>query len=361
MGRPKVLIIQDLIPHYRVPVFNELSKYVELTVVCSGGNVPENAEFNAVKVDAAKFLKIFNVHKGTYKIAKNQDVIISMLSSNCFETMALCCLKHRKKSILWGIGVSAGYACKYDENPKAAKVMRRMIKRSKAALFYSDYPVEKYSKTGIKKEKMFVANNTVAVSPIQGDVEKDSILFVGSLYKAKKIFELLENYYEAYKVNKDINELVVVGDGDEFENVKSWITEHKMESKITLTGAIFDDEILKDYFARALICVSPDQAGLSVLKSMGYGVPFITHKDAITGGERFNIKNGENGVLFDDFSELKDLFVNLAQEKEKYIEMGKKAKEHYDNNRTVPQMAEGFLDAIDYVLKCNKKSPVDRV
>ena len=257
--------------------------------------------------------------------------------------------------MLWGIGVSASYNARFDQSQKVANDMYKMIKKAKAALFYSDYPVEKYSKMGISKEKMFVANNTVAVSSIQNEQERNSILFVGSLYKAKKIFELLENYHEAYKINQDVSDLVLVGDGDEYENVKNWISELGLESKITLTGAIFDDEILKEYFAKALICVSPDQAGLSVLKSMGYGVPFITHKDAITGGERLNIKNGENGVLFDDFAELKDIFVNLADEKEKYIEMGKKAKEHYDTNRTVPQMAEGFVEAINYVLKQNNK------
>ena len=355
MNRAKVLLIQDRVPHYRVPVFNELSKYVDLTVVYTDGEVSDNLDFEVIKVEKSRFLKVFNVHKGVYKMAKKYDVIISLLTKYCFETVALCCFRYRKKSVLWGIGVSASYNARFDQSQKVAKDMYKMISKARAALFYSDYPAKKYSEMGIDKEKMFVANNTVAVSPIQVEQDRDSILFIGSLYKAKKIFELLENYYEAYRINPNISNLVLVGDGDEFENVKNWVAEHGLELKVTLTGAIFDDEILKDYFAKALVCVSPDQAGLSVLKSMGYGVPFITHKDAITGGERLNIKNGENGILFDDFSELKDLFVNLANDKDKFIEMGRNAKEHYNNNRTIPQMVEGFVGAINFVLEKNKK------
>jgi len=95
--------------------------------------------------------------------------------------------------------------------------------------------------------------------------------------------------------------------------------------------------------------ISPDQAGLTVLQSFGYGVPFVTHKDAITGGERLNIVNGENGILFDSFDEITDIIKDCSQNPEKYIEMGKNAKKYYNENRTINHMVSGFIDAIDFV------------
>lgn len=183
-------------------------------------------------------------------------------------------------------------------------------------VFYADYPVKKYSKMGIKPEKLFVANNTVQVLPCESK-EKDSLLFIGSLYKQKKIDVLLNAYLGAYYKNMNIPKLIIIGEGAEKPVILDWIKKNNLENKILLAGGIYDDEILADYFASAIICISPDQAGLSVLKSMGYGVPYITHKDAITGGEIFNIHSGIDGLLMNDFGELESLILECTEDKEK--------------------------------------------
>ena len=84
---------------------------------------------------------------------------------------------------------------------------------------------------------------------------------------------------------------------------------------------------------------------------MGYGVPFITKKDAITGGEIFNIENGINGVLYENNNELENIILDITKNRSKYIEMGKKAKIHYDSFRKPEDMANGIIGAIEYVCK----------
>lgn len=352
--RRKVLIIQDVIPHYRVPVFNELAKHVDLTVVYSDGKAPENVQFQPVRLEQTKVLKLFRYHKKSYSMINDFDAVITLLDGSCFTTKLLCNTHKRKKTILWGIGVAAGYNMRYDGCSRTAQAVKKMIQKAAAAVFYSSYPVEKYSQMGIDSEKLFVANNTVPVLPVE-TCPRDTILFIGTLYRAKKIFELLENYRSAYSKDQDLSKLVIVGDGEEYDAVCKWIKENKLQEKIQLTGAIFDEEILKTFFARAIMCVSPDQAGLSVLKSMGYGVPFVTHKDAITGGERFNIVDDVNGVLFDDFSCIEGIFLDSVKNKEKYVQMGVNAKEHYFANRTIPQMVDGFVQAVEYCCRKNGK------
>ena len=115
-------------------------------------------------------------------------------------------------------------------------------------------------------------------------------------------------------------------------------------------GAIYDDHEKANYFARAYACISPLQAGLSVLESMGYGVPFVTVKDAITGGESFNIHNNVDGVVMNSVEELSTVVADIFNNKRKYIEYGKNAKSFYDNNRTPQHMAAGLWRAIQYVL-----------
>ena len=346
-NKKKVLIIQSTVPHYRIPIFNELAKAVDLTLVYDRGSIPDGVNFASKKVDVIKI--ILWIHKkNMMRMAKKYDVVISMLDSSYLTTRLLCKIRGKTKLILWGIGVAAGYEVRFDSLPETALAYMKMINQADAALFYSSYPVDKYSKMGVPKSKLFVANNTVQVLQIE-ECEKSSILFVGSLYRAKKIFELLECYKKAHSMCNTLPRLVIIGDGEEANPVKKWVEDNHYEKQILLPGAIYDEKTLSKYFSDSIICISPDQAGLSVLKSFGYGVPFVTHKDAITGGERLNIENGVNGVLFDSFDEITEIIKECAEHPEIYVEMGKKAKKYYDENRTIRHMVNGFIDAINFV------------
>lgn len=347
----KILLLQGSIAHYRIPIFNLLARHIDLTVVYSDGKLPEGINFKTIYVPTLKIH--FQVYKqNIYKLAQNYDIVISMFDFSHLD-FKLMERKHRPfKLIYWGIGVAASYNCRYDSISKVTKKFIRAIKKADAALFYCDYPVEKYAGMGINRNKMFVTNNTVQVRDIDTlGKTKDSFLFIGSLYKQKKIGELLTSYLRAIKKNDKLFKLVIIGEGEEYNNIQKWIEENGLTEKIDLLGGIYDEDVLAKYFARALICISPDQAGLSVLKSMGYGVPYVTNQNAITGGEIFNIKNGENGLLIKDFDELEQIMLDTLVNEDRYLEMGRKAKKHYEQNRRVDQMVEGFLAAIDYVSK----------
>ena len=122
-----------------------------------------------------------------------------------------------------------------------------------------------------------------------------------------------------------------------------------LQDKIEMKGAIYDVHEKAKVICRAIACVSPFQAGLSVLECLGYGVPFVTCKDAITGGELFNIQNGKNGVLLDDAGELKDVILDMTNNKRKYIIMGENGYSYYWKYRTPEIMAQGLIDAIRFV------------
>lgn len=350
-NKRKVLVIQSAIPQYRVPVFNVLAESVDLTVVYDRGDVPADAVFRTRKVGVFNIKgKLFIHRRNLLRLAKKYDVVISMLDFSYVTTRLLCRFRRKAKLILWGIGVAASYNVRYDSIPEVAVNISEWLKKADAALFYSSYPVRKYADMGIPQEKLFVAENTVQVFQI-APRKKDLILFVGSLYKAKKIFELLNCYASACRENPSLPQLAVIGDGEDAAAVTAWVAEHRMQQKVILTGAVYDETVLSEYFSRAIVCISPDQAGLSVLKSFGYGVPFVTHKDAITGGERLNIIHGENGILLNNFEEMTAVIADCATCPGKYLQMGVNAKRFYDENRTVEQMAGGFLKAINFVLQ----------
>ena len=111
---------------------------------------------------------------------------------------------------------------------------------------------------------------------------------------------MIDAYHTALakSTKSDFPKLMIVGSGSEEHTLKLKVCEYGLEDQIQFLGAIYKESELAKLFTESIICISPNQAGLSVLKSMGYGVPYVTHKDAITGGEILNIKNGENGIVY---------------------------------------------------------------
>ncbi|SMG20297.1 glycosyltransferase [Arenibacter troitsensis] len=349
----KVLILYNRIWPYRIPIFELLNEKYDLTVSYSIDNsFNESVNFKVVKLSGKQYSRFF-VHKDSlHEFCKNFDVVVGYGDIGWLSLMRLLFKRKRTyKIILWGIGVRASYNSNYGEKNPWDKIRYFLMRKADAILFYSNNPIKTYLNENFRKEKLHIAENTVMVNRIDTAVQRDNLLFIGTLYRQKQIYSLLESFKLAKKLNDKIPILNIIGDGDEYENIKKWIAENNFEESIYLRGKIFDENQLCKYFSRAIACISPGQAGLSVLKSMGYGVPFITKKDAITGGEIFNIENGINGVLYENNNELENIILDITKNRSKYIEMGKKAKIHYDSFRKPEDMANGIIGAIEYVCK----------
>ena len=169
----------------------------------------------------------------------------------------------------------------------------------------------------------------------------------------RKIFELINAFIGTIINNENfkIYKLEIIGDGDEFHKIKQIINDNNLSDNIILRGQITDEVEISHAFNRALLCVSPDQAGLSVLLSMGYGVPFVTRHNSITGGERLNIVNGINGILYNNEDDLNKIILDCFTKSDKYLTIGQNAYNYYLNNATIQHMYNGFFKAINFVIK----------
>jgi glycosyltransferase involved in cell wall biosynthesis len=352
---PKVLILYNKLFHYRLKIFQLLAEKCELTVAYSLGNDTDTVKnYKIIRLPVIKFSR-FVIHKDNiFNLCQSFDVVIAYGDIAWLKYSTLSWHLRRKfKVIFWTIGVSASYDKRFDQIKKWDWVRNLFYKKADALLFYSDYPIKGYIKNGYIKDKLFVAHNTVEVLEFEENnvIQKDSLLFIGSLYMEKGLLLLLESYKTARTINKNVPVLNIVGGGEEFNTVKDWINKYKLSDSILLHGPIFEIEKKAEFFRKAYACISPDQAGLSVLESMGYGVPFITSKNSITGGERLNIEDGVNGILFDNSRELADILIDISNFPLKYIKMGEKAKIYYQKCRKPVDMVNGIYNAIQYVLK----------
>ena len=291
-----------------------------------------------------------------FKFCNQFEVVIFSANLHYISFCFLPFLVTRKfKTISWSMGIRASYQLRFDLERKKKLIdfiYGCVLKYSDASIFYMKETIS-FWKNLLNYSKIFIAHNTIDVdySLINKNVKKNTILFIGTLYKEKKIYELLNSYLN---VNNDFNYILeIIGDGDELINLQEYILKYNLADKVILRGRILDENDLAKSFNRSIVCISPDQAGLSVLKSMGYGVPFITRVDAITGGERLNIKNRINGVLYKDEESLVSILNEIFMTPEYFLQLGENAREYYLEYATIEKMANGFIDSINYVI--NKK------
>lgn len=349
----KVIVLYNKLFHYRIPVWNELAKKCELTVTYSEGDgkVPNNMEihFKIIHLPAWRIKGIVLQKANIRKLCSQYDAVIAY-GNIAWLKFSMLPWFNKTPIIYHTIGVSASYGKGFDEHKEWDKVRKFFYSKADALAFYTEYPIQKYERLGIPRENMFVAPNTVAVSPIKDVIKKDTLLVIGTLYREKGIQSLLDVYKELRPTCK-LPLLNIIGKGPDYDVINKWIQDNNMQDLIILRGAIYDIDEKAMFFAQALACISPKQAGLTVLESMGYGVPVVSTKNAITGGELLNVHNGVDGVVLDSEDGLSSVVKDISENPQKYISMGEKAKEFYDNNRTPRHMAQGFWDAIQYVTR----------
>jgi len=359
--RVKLLRLTNCIKEYNIPAYNMLSQYYDLTIAHYGNKVDDKkVRFNQIILSPKKIFTFIYFEENIYELSKKYDAVLALGDLHVFPYMMLGFRKKRKFSLtFWGIGLSASYKKKFDEDRKLDWIRFRIMNKADSLVFYSDYPIKRYMENHVTREKLFVAPNTVSINErIEIPLDKKYFLFIGTLYKEKMIYELLNAYLITYNKNNGIAPLVIVGDGEEKSSIEKWIKDNKLAEKILLKGAIYEQNALRNVFMYAISCISPGQAGLSVLSSMAYGVPFITTYDAITGGELFNIQNEYNGLMYDGKTEsLAGILELLGTDNKKVQKMSHNAQNYYFKYRTMDMMVNGLKDSIEFALKaqCIKK------
>lgn len=345
----KVLFVSDNLEHYRKPMFESLCKRIELTIAHSSEITRFEYKFSQRPIT----LKT----KGPFTLYENLpdfnefDIVVLPLSLRCWELFATLFRKRSFKLFIFGIGVSASYNRHYDQSKKHNIIYKYLLKKVDGAIFYDQYPFTKWVSNGIDPEKLSIAYNTVAYD-YKFDINKktfESFLFIGRLYKQKKVFDLLFAYkLITEKFQEKTPLLEIVGDGEEFQKIENWIIEEKLEDKVILHGQLNDADMLRPIFSRSIACISPGQAGLSVQKCFSYGVPFITSNNPITGGESSSIIEGVTGFYYDGTIDgLVNVLSEIASGKADIKDMSHKSHTFYKNFRSVDIWRNGFLQNID--------------
>jgi glycosyltransferase involved in cell wall biosynthesis len=344
--KPNILILYNFILHYRIPFFNVLAQNYNISVLHSGKKSKGPDDMFEEIIVPVKKIGPFYLQKGVLEEVNNSkyDIIIALFDVRWLNTLRSI-HNHNKKAkyILWGAWITNNYI--------ADKVRLFYTNIACANVFYTNEALQDFVQKGIDPRNLYVGNNTFDVGErIRSfeNPEKKSILFVGSLDERKQNDILLRSFSEILeKIPSDIT-LTIIGDGIQKEILEALSNELQLGKRVDFVGKLTDTRVLMDYYKKAIVSVSFGQAGLSVLQSLGYGVPFLTKENAISGGEKSNIRNEYNGILCkDDKDSLSENLVRLCNYPEYAKTLGKNAFDYYTKYCSMENMVQGFRDAIE--------------
>jgi glycosyltransferase involved in cell wall biosynthesis len=148
----------------------------------------------------------------------------------------------------------------------------------------------------------------------------------------EKNFLFLLDAFKKISEGEPLSHLVIVGDGDEAQNIKAYAEELNLQRRVHFTGKISQQKIALAY-ADADIFVFASRTetqGIVLLEAAASGLPFVVVKD---GAYKGMIVNNENGYLVSENSSIfAQKVIELLGDKEKKKAFGKRSKELVKEN-----------------------------
>lgn len=336
-------ILDHELLHYRVPLFEALSDCYDITVFHKGPKVEHTLAFSQ-HVFLYKKLGPFQLISN-FPSLSSFDAVVIMQNLRVLNLYTLP-IKYKKKPILmWGIGTSSSRGLG-SESRLSLFIRNCITLLYKGVALYSQIPVNNYWNNNRKKISV-VGNSVINEKAINtSSHNKKHFLFFGSLNKRKGLIELIEAFKKAISSVPNL-QLLVVGDGEEKDEIEQKVLELELKDNVQLLGAIYDRSQKQQVFSNAYCVISPLQAGLSVVESFSYGVPFVTSTTAISGGEAQSIIHDENGVLFNNIETLSDIIVSFVDGRRNSAYLGNNAFNFYQENLRFDLYVNRFKEFIE--------------
>jgi len=340
MINKRLLIIQPDCRSYRIDFFKKLSNEIgSFSLFHNGPLVFENSNLvNEKNIKIINF-KSFKIVPNLKEIIKDFDVIILGHDFHWINLFFLPLLTN-KTIIFWSHGPGRS---------KLLKPLRFLTAHNANSIItYSEIGKKKYIDIGIKKQKIFVAPNTLHVGNSEDtsiELSKNSFIFLGRLQRRKKLDIFFEAYKDAVLDKKNIK-IIIIGDGE--EEKQFLINKAKQLNILHLIEFVkgtSDNKILISYFKKSYAYISPGAVGLGLLHSFAFGTPVISMPDNMHGPEIENLKDGYNGYFATD---KKDLVEKLKLAIINHSEIGHNAYQTYSLNCSLINMVDGFKAAINY-------------
>jgi len=345
----RVLLIHGgAIPHYRVPIYNYLSKYlaqrsfaftVTAEQIQSGNKTKVEFDFVQMSMSVASIAR--TVQRGNF------DIVIMWVNLRHLYLFPLYLVVKgilRRKIVWWGQGRDLASPDSILKN--TAYTIEHTLCDS--IILYAEH-LRKYVARRFH-HKIFIANNTLALDhPGLPPGSKENVLSSFSIHTRKNIIcmgrfqkrKRVEQLIAAMQLmNRPDIGLILVGPDTEgvLENVDG--------PNIYKLGAIYDDQRFDLLSAADVYCL-PGAVGLSIIDAFHCGLPFVT-EEGDESAEIAYLKHGVNGFVVPrgNVGELARRLLMLLDDEELRVSFSAAARREKMTNANMDQLCEGFVLAL---------------
>jgi glycosyltransferase involved in cell wall biosynthesis len=353
---PEIVFVQTVVPHYRVRFFQALQAELgERLLLVSGdqdwtldiahaGEVPHDSAHNRFLLRRRLLWQ-----SGVVRPALTAPVAVLNLNPRILSGwLVLLGRKARgRKTVLWGhVWPRAGRTSRTD---RVRSVMRRL---ADVLVVYTESEARAARALSGSGRVVAAPNALYSAAELEPPAEPGlttDFVCVGRLTEEKEPDALLDAFDRARSRLPADTRLVFVGDGPLRSSLERTTRERGLADRVLLAGHVSSPEELRRIYAPAIASVSPGTAGLSVIQSLGFGVPTIVARRARHGPELDAAVEGENAVFFDSASrdELAETLVSVAAQRDAWRSRRVAIATSIRDSYTIEAMVAAFVSAVE--------------
>lgn len=358
MNAPRIVVIQPVVPDYRVPLFDALHERFgsDFAVYASSSAGDGTIRMDARASAYVRSLETKHWLRGQFAwqsgLSANLERVPVVIAPGSLRILSAQWLLLRRRlagrpTILWGHA--------HGSNRWAGWLRRGMVRTADGFIAYSRSDGELIRRIRGDAKVWVAANSCVwqrecrpAVNP--GTMPLN-VLAVGRLVRDKKPLLLLDAFARASREQliPSRTSLVFTGEGPLSQMLMGRAAAHGIGHRVVLTGHISDRARLEALYADAAVAVAAGSLGLSGIQSFSAGVPMVVSRTERHGPELEAAREGFNTIFFPTDSEagLVDALATVFRDVETWLHRRAVIAAEIAANYTYEGMVAAFIDAIE--------------
>lgn len=274
-----VCLVQSALPSYRRAFLQEFRRQVAAEFAVYAGDAM--FELTVRSDPSLGFERLRNVYfagrrllwqRGALSPSIRADVAILELNPRILNVWVAMVVRRllRRPTILWGhVWPRRGRGSRTDR-------VRGLLRRSAdVVVAYTETEADEAQET--LRARVLAAPNAICAASEMRPAPPAAprfFIYVGRLVKEKRPSLLLEAFAQAAPELGEMR-LLFVGDGPDRPRLEARTRDLGLEELVEFAGALTDVTVLRRLYGKTLASVSPGYVGLSLIQSLGFGVPMV--------------------------------------------------------------------------------------